>query len=200
MTPLSQTPAYVAAIQKQHEISSALCQTVQRIEDIERDLAGRSAATDSLAATDRILANHAEPGRSAQLDSLHAQHLALRERREILTEGARLQSREVDRVVASLSRAAADELAGDHRALAALAAAKLREFDAVQAEERVLLARLARMGYDWPSSLDRVFWPLMGTLETLPVESLLSVQIKVLETYAGTTQRPPPPAGKRAAI
>lgn len=187
MEPIAANPAYRAATQKQNDINQALDRTHARLTVIERDLAERRPGPESmaLALADRILADPQAIGEQAQADALRAEHLRLREHLEILSAARHEQALEVHRVFREVSRKACESISEAHKALATRMVQALRAVDSLQAEERSLLRSLEGLGYEVSSALERISWPLIGTLATLPEESQLSMQIKSLEQYAG---------------
>lgn len=185
LTPFASNPQHLAAVQKLNDINAALARTNARLAEIEVELTSRRPGTPSpLAMAERILADPSFAGQQSQAESLRGEHLRLRGHVEILRRAQAHQAMAVHEVFQAASRVATAAIAPAHQALARRMANKLREIEELQAEERALVRSVEIEGYEVGSQLERVAWPLIGTLATLPEESQLSMRIAALERYA----------------
>jgi len=186
---LSQEPEYLAAVAKLNAIASADARTLARMTEIEAEMARPGPHLENIEMAERIIENLSTPGRHVLNETLQAEHLQLRGHREVLRNAQQEQTAVLQSVVERLGINASAQLAARHKAIAKLAAQKLREFDAAQDQERALFDELRAFGYEPSSRLEWVRSPVLGTLHTLPAEeSLLSMRIKELEQYAGRGQ------------
>ena len=176
----NQNPAYAQLVDEIGKLQGALVPVRGRISEIEILL---STPTEPDKRTDgRVEAalHFVETGtvrRSENSDSLHEDHLRLREQAEALQEVIDRKQQALYQLESQLSSDALARSKDDFADIRDRYVAKLRELDAIAGEEQALLNSLNAQGY-YPSLTRPVAWALIGVLSD--PQSAISAHVRDL--------------------